>query len=289
MSAPTLPALLVSHWQLDPLPAAGLGACASAYLLGAARLGARWPARRSACFAAGLLTVLVALSSGLASYDERLLSAHMVQHMLLLLMAPLLLLEGRPLNLVLRLVRGESRRRLARGLKRFRPFTRAWQCLGAFAAVVLLTHLPAFYDATLRHPLVHDGEHLGYLLAGTLMWWPLLGAEPVRGHRLSGFGRLLYLLLAMLPMALVGAYMNRHTTVIYAAYTSAAHALGVSATADQAQAGAIMWVVGNTVMVVVGLWAIMAAMSEEERRQQARDLHAAARALAPPLDGGPER
>lgn len=75
----------------------------------------------------------------------------------------------------------------------------------------------------------------------------------------------------MVPMALVGAYLNRHPTLVYSAYGPPARALGISALDDQAQAGAIMWVLGNVVMVGVGLWAAVAAMVAEERRQQARD------------------
>lgn len=273
MSVPSLPELFVSHWQLDPVLAAGATLAAAAYLAGALRLGRRWPLSRTVAFTAGLACVVVALQSGLDGYDAQLLSAHMVQHMLLLLVAPLLVLLGQPLALALRVLHGQSRRNLARALARARPLTRPWWCLAVFYVVVLSTHLSAFYDLTLRHAAVHDLEHALFLLAGTLMWWPLLDGDPVLTQRLSGLGRLLYLLVGMLPMAIVGAYLNRHTTVVYAPYAQAARALGISALGDQATAGAIMWVIGNTIMVLVGLWAVMAALSAEERRQQAREAY----------------
>jgi cytochrome c oxidase assembly factor CtaG len=140
-----------------------------------------------------------------------------------------------------------------------------------FGAVVVLTHLPTVYDAAVRHAWVHYAEHALYVLAGLLMWSPLVDGDPAPRHRLSGLGRLVYLIVAMLPMALVGAYLNRQATLVYPAYGPPAHALGISALNDQAQAGAIMWVVGDVIMVAVGLWAALAAMVAEERRLLARE------------------
>jgi len=78
----------------------------------------------------------------------------------------------------------------------------------------------------------------------------------------------------MVPMTIVGAYLDRNGSLVYRAYATPAHALGISALGDQAQAGAIMWVGGGMVMVAVGVWAAMAALVEEERRQAARDARA---------------
>jgi putative copper resistance protein D len=165
-------------------------------------------------------------------------------------------------------------------MARARPLCRPLPCLLWFSGVVVLTHLPGFYDATLRHPLLHDAEHLAYLLAGAAMWWPILGGDPLPSERLSGLGMLVYLLFAMPAMALVGAYLDRAPQLVYSAYAAPARALGVSALRDQAQAGAIMWVGGDLVVVVVGLWAILAAMLAEER-------HLSSREARLPAAGGP--
>ncbi len=284
MSAPTLWGLLVSHWTLNPAPSAGVAACAAAYAWGVSRVR-RWPMQRTAAFLAGLGSLLLALDSGIDAYDNRLLSVHMVQHMLLLLLAPLLLLVGRPAVLALSAAPRRGRRAIAGALATIRPATRPWCCLTVFYVVVVSTHLPAFYDATLPHPALHDLEHAGYLLAGLLVWWPMVDADPVPRFRLAGLLRLGYLFLAMLPMAGIGAYLNRHTAVVYAPYAAASHGLGVSALSDQAQAGAIMWVVGNSIMVLIGLWAVMAALQAEERRQRIRDARPAH--TATPHAGGP--
>jgi putative membrane protein len=215
--------------------------------------------------------VLVALQSGIDAYDDRMLSDHMIQHLLLIELAPLLLLAGRPGILLVRSAPRARRRGLARGFVRLRPLTHPLTCLVVFALVVALTHLPSFYDATLRHAPLHDLEHGLYLGAGTLMWWPILDGDPVPRHRLDGVTRLAYVIAAMLPMTLLGAYLNRHASLLYPAYGPPAHALGFSAVVDQQQAGAIMWVLGSTLMVAAGLWQAMAALVADERRQQARD------------------
>ncbi|HWC84921.1 MAG TPA: cytochrome c oxidase assembly protein [Solirubrobacteraceae bacterium] len=271
MSAPALPQLLAGHWHPAWSLNAGALVVAALYLGAARRVRGGWPARRTLPFLAGIVCLLIALESGLDAYDDRMLSVHMVQHMLLLLLAPLLLLGGQPAILALRALHGARRRNLARVLTRLGPVVRPATCLAFFSAAVLVAHLPSFYDATLRTASLHAGEHMLFVLAGLLLWWPILDGDPVRGHRLGGVGRLVYVLAAMLPMAVVGAYLDRNSSLVYHAYAAPAHALGLSALDNQAQAGAIMWVAGGVVMIAVGLWAVMAAMVEEERRQCARD------------------
>ncbi|HEX3834487.1 MAG TPA: cytochrome c oxidase assembly protein, partial [Solirubrobacteraceae bacterium] len=174
---------------------------------------------------------------------------------------------------------------LARRLRRLRPLTHPATCLAVFWLTVCLTHLPAFYDATLRHAALHDVEHVLYLSAGALMWWPMLDGDPFPGWRLNGFARLAYVIVAMLPMTLLGGYLDREMALVYSGYAAPARALGMSAVADQQQAGAIMWVLGSSLMVVCGLWQAMAALIDEERRLQVRE-RVADSALA---DGARER
>ncbi len=271
MSAPSLPSLLVSHWTMSATVLVPTFTLAALYLVGARRLAGRWPLHRTASFLVGIACVLVALQSGIDGYDDQLLSVHMIQHMLLLVAAPPLFLLGRPVILALRSLPPRRRPSLVGALDRTRGATAPLPALAAFAAVILLTHLPWFYDATLRHPALHDAEHALYIAAGLVMWSPLLDGDPVPRHRLNGLGKLIYLIVAMMPMALVGAYLNRHATLVYPPYGSPARALGVSALDDQAQAGAIMWVIGGVVMTAVGLWSALAAMVAEEQRLRARE------------------
>lgn len=106
MSVPAIPDLLVSHWQ-PSVPLDLEAACvAAAYLIATTRVRAHWPVRRTASFLAGIACILVALQSGIGAYDDQLLTVHMVQHLILLLPAPLLLLLGRPVVLLLRVLGG---------------------------------------------------------------------------------------------------------------------------------------------------------------------------------------
>ena len=268
MSAPALPTLMWHHWEpawaLDALVAL----TALGYLQAARCIPGRWPARRTLAFLAGLACVVIALQSGIDAYDDRLLSDHMVQHLMLLELAPLLMLAGRPGILLLRSAPRPSRQVIAHRFTQVRPLTRPLFCLALFSVVVSLTHLPFFYDATLRHPALHEFEHALYVTAGLFLWWPVVDGNPVPGRRLDGFGRLAYVIAAMLPMTLVGAYLDRAPSLVYAAYGPPARALGISAVVNQQQAGAIMWVLGSTLMVGAGLWLAMAALVAEERRMQ---------------------
>jgi cytochrome c oxidase assembly factor CtaG len=283
-AAPGLSSLLAGHWQSAwPLDAAA-AMCAGAYAWGIARAGPGWPARRALCFAGGLAAVLLALQSGIGAYDDQLLSVHMVQHMLLLMVAPVLLLEGRPLLLALRALPRRRRAPLAKLLERAAWLGSPLLCVGAFSAALIVAHVPPVFDATLRDPLLHEVEHAMFLVCGVLLWWPLLDADPVPRRRLGGLGRIVYMLATMPAMALVGAWLNRAPSPVYHGYVAPARALGISAVSDQQHAGAIMWVGGSTFMIAVGLWAAMAAMVAEERRRSAHE--ARARAVPPPARSG---
>jgi putative membrane protein len=286
MSAPSLPTLLVSHWTWSSSVLVPAAAAAAVYGLGVRRVAGRWPIRRTAAFLTGIAVVIVALQSGIDAYDDQMLSVHMVQHMLLLVVAPPLLLGGRPIVLALRSLAPASRRKFARFMDSARAYTGPVPSLVLFGAAVVLTHLPQFYDATLRDPALHYSEHVMYLAAGLLMWSPLLDADPAPRHRLNGLAKLVYLIVAMMPMAVVGAYLNRHATLVYPAYGPPARELGISALDDQAVAGAIMWVIGDSIMVAIGLWSAVAAMVSEERRQVARDARATSLATG---EGGRSR
>ena len=127
-------------------------------------------------------------------------------------------------------------------------------CLAVFAVVIVGFHLPPLFDAAVRHPLVHACEHAAFLTAGLFLWWPLSDGDPVPSHRLGSIGRIFYMLVAMVPEDLIGAYLNRANTVVYAPYAASAHALGISAVLNQQQAGAIMWVAGSCIMAAGGLY-----------------------------------
>ena len=142
--------------------------------------------------------------------------------------------------------------------------------LSIFAAVLVVTHVPAVYDAALGDPFVHGLEHALYLWAALLFWAPVVAADPLP-HRLSPVGNLGYLLAAMIPMSAVGAWLISSDAVAYSPYVGAARRLGVSALADQRVGATIMWLGGTLVLVGATLAAAWTALVREERRARARE------------------
>ncbi|HEX5416150.1 MAG TPA: cytochrome c oxidase assembly protein, partial [Chloroflexota bacterium] len=249
--------LLLSAWTLDPSILSGLVGLAAVYAVTAR--ADRYPSRgRLAAWALGLACLIFALMSPLdALSDHTLLTAHMIQHLFLLLVIPTLLLFGAPDRLLAVL---GSLARL--------PGCR-WVCmpLGSFAlATVVLWawHAPALYEAALRNDLLHAFEHLGYLVTATLYWWPVLRpatypwpiAEPVQ---------ILYLFGGALTSSMVGALITFSSAVLYPTYLHPTmfadwrNGLGISVLGDQALGGLLMWTTGGVwcfvvAMVVFGRW-----------------------------------
>jgi putative copper resistance protein D len=232
-----------------------LGA-AGAYLWAARRVR-RWPLARTAAFLAGLAALGIALVV-LDAAADRTLVAHMVQHLVLVFAAAPLLVLGSPIALGLRAV-GAPARRVLRARAIAHPLV-GWCALPLALAA---THFTGAFELALRHPLVHVGEHALYVAAAALFWRPVLGADPVP-HRPGFAGRVLYLMLAAGPLALVGVAMQIATRPWYATYASRPGAL-----ADQRAAGALMWVGGGLALAVVLMGVAWSAVVREHRRQVA--------------------
>lgn len=271
--APSL-ADLATHWQLEPGLVAVTLAALGLYGWGTRRVARGWPWTRAVAFAAGVLTAFAALCSGLDRYATDLLSVHMAQHLALALVAAPLLVAGAPVTLALRALPPAERHALGRAV-RSRPArvlahpVTAWTL---FVGVMLATHFTGLYEAALRHPAIHAGEHMLYLATGVLFWLPVLGVEPV-AHRPGWLGRTLYLLLAMPAMGFVGVVLSIADHVRYPAYLAAARAMGVSALADQHAAGALMWVGGSVLAAAWTMWASWSWLALEESRALAREAY----------------
>lgn len=263
-----------AHVHLEIVP--WVAAAAILYAIGLRRARRRrpgaWPAGRSVAFAAGLVATLVALAWPLAWRAETLLSAHMLQHLVLTLVAAPLVVLGAPLSLALQASRKQLRARLAQ-IVRSRPVrfvTHPVVTWSAFTGTLLATHLTGFYDLAVRSAPVHGVEHALYAGTALLFWLPVLGTNPVR--RLHGWlGRTLYLLVAMTPMSAISALLVYADAPRYRSYAVSARELGISALADQQVAGAYMWVFGSLLMVTATVAIGWQALLREERRQQALD------------------
>jgi cytochrome c oxidase assembly factor CtaG len=241
---------------------AELAAAGGAYAWAARRVP-HWPRARCACFLAGLAALAVALVA-LDGAAGRRLSAHMVQHLVLVFVAAPLLVLGSPVALGLRAA-GAPARRVLRLAGLAHPVT-GWVAL---CAVMALTHVTGLYQAALEHPLVHAGEHVAYVLAAVLFWRPVLGADPVP-RKPGAVGRLLYLMLAAGPLAVVGIAMQGSSHPWYAAYAAP------GALADQHRAGSLMWVGGGLALAAITVAAAWSALAREHRRRLAYERRAAA-------------
>jgi putative membrane protein len=210
--------------------------------------------------------LVVALLSPLDVYADLLLSVHMVQHLLLTMAAPPLLLLGSPLTLALRTVRPADRAVLLNLLRGRAVRALSSPVLGwmLFVGTLWVSHLPAFYDATIRHTLLHAAEHLAYVATALLFWRPVVGTDP-SPVRLSHPARILSLFLFMPQATFLGLAIYSSDRPLYAPYIATSQLFGTSAVSDQHLAGAIMWAAGMFFMVPAMVLVLIDWMRSDER------------------------
>ena len=260
-------------WTLEPGVLIGVAIVGGVYVArwrkvrtaSSARAAADAPVWRLCCFIGSLLGALIALVSPIDALADQLFFMHMVQHVLLLDLVPILAILGFTKVIL-------------------RPVTRAVQDLeqraGALASpafavvlyvgVIWVWHIPAAYDVALRHPVVHVLEHVSFLLAGSLYWWHLL--SPIRARlRLGGMGPVVYMGSTKLFVGALGMGLAFAPTALYSYYVHHARVWGISAHDDQSIAGFIMAVEQSLVMGVALVVLFVRALSESEREQQRRE------------------
>ncbi len=270
-AGPTL-ARLLGEWQLEPAVLCVCAASAALYGWGVLRCGRSWPLARSAAFLAGLLVLITALLSGIDTYSDELLSVHVVQHLLLILVAPTLLLWGAPVRLALISSPPAARAQIGSVLRRpgVRFLTKPAFGCALFTIVVLCTHLSGIYELALRNNTVHSLEHGAYFWSGIIFLLPLVAADPVP-HPPGAIARFSWLMAAMTVMSIPAALFILGEHVRYPAYLAPARALHRSALADQHAAGMIMLFAGGVAIALLAIVVSMEAMIREERRQVRRD------------------
>jgi putative membrane protein len=239
-------------WHWHPEVALGLEALLVGYLflMGPLRRRRNWgprPSRwRVGAFLGGLAILAAALLGPLAEWAEHVaLSAHMVQHLLLILVVPLLWLLGLPAWLVAPLARAPVIGRVGFGL------TRPLVALALASAVQILWHVPAAFDAALRVERLHALEHVSFLATGLLLWWPVAG-PAAEWPRPAPPAQLLYLFLATIPMMAIAAPITLAEEVLYPAYAAGGRPWPLDPRADQELAGVLMWVGGMFGYLVAG-------------------------------------
>jgi len=216
-----------------------VGVVALTYALAWTR-GPRAGVRRPARFAAALGVLLVALNGPLHDLsDYYLFSAHMVQHLLLTLVVPPLLLAGTPRWMADALVRRLGRVRVLGALIRTAP--RPVPALTLYAVALIGWHLPGPYGAALEHHRVHVVEHLVLMATALVAWWPVL-SPSVLVPRLHYGAQILYLFAFGIPMTVVAAMITGAEHALYPFYAAAPRLFELTPLADQRLGGLIMWV-----------------------------------------------
>ena len=255
-------------WHGDLPVAVGLAGLAGAWLVGVRRTsrqgGAVSVARRRA-FGLAYLTLVIALLSPLAQLSEERFSLHMIQHLLLLYVVSPLLAFSAPVTLALQASTAAFRRcRLLPALnsRAVKIVTHPVVAFTLFASVMYATHFSSVYDAALRSSAVHGAEHMLYLVASALFWWPVVRRDPVPGS-FPWPARLLYLVVALPLQSFLGLAIYSADRVLYDSYL--ASATPTAALADQQLAGAIMWLIGDLLNLIAIFVALAAWMRHEER------------------------
>jgi putative copper resistance protein D len=254
-----------THWEFAPIVTAAVAVAAALYLWGVWRVGRRHPARpwpwwRAALFLTGLAMVVIATESGIGAYDDVLFWDHMIQHLLLIMIAPPLLVAGEPVTLLLHASRNPLHTWAKRAIRSRVVSFLTWPVFTftAYLGTIAATHLTGLAHVMLVNETLHNAEHVLYLVVGYLFFLPLIGREPIR-WRVSYPIRVLIFALAMPVDTFTGLILG---------YQGAAFANSVAGqrppgspgpVEDVHWAGATMWIAGDAIMfcfmiMVVWLW-----------------------------------
>ncbi len=257
----------LNNWLFEPSIILGLAALYGGYLLLTGRLHARFaegrPLRQGqfVAFTSGIVVLILALLSPLDRLsDDYLFSAHMVQHLLLTLVAPPLLLLGTPGYVFEPLGRSKQLLRLARFL------TNPYVAFLAFNFIFAIWHVPALYDSALESEPVHILEHLIFIGTAVMTWMPVLSPTPLL-PRLAPPVQVLYMFLQSLLPTVLGAVICFASAPLYPFYLDTTRLWGLGVMDDQLYAGLIMWLGG----ALIWLFALTLVFFKWFNRQEQAD------------------
>lgn len=279
--APVFPSVLLL-WSFDPTVVLPLVLAATGYLWAVRSVDAAHPHtrvahRRIAAWLAGLIVIELALQSPIEAYDTTLFSDHMVQHVLLTMVAAPLLALGAPITLLLRFAQPDARRRWilpvlhSRIIKAISFPVVTWIL---FAGYMWIAHFSALYELSLESPLIHQAEHAGFLVTALLFWWPAVAADP-SPWRMRHPNRLVYTFLQMPQNTFLGLTIYSATVPLYPYYVNLARTWGPSVIDDQQIAGGIMWIAGDVVFMTAIMLILRGLLRNEEREAAASDARVA--------------
>jgi cytochrome c oxidase assembly factor CtaG len=259
------------HWLADPAVLAPLALLVVIYVrrfrqakAEAGGRGATW--LHALAFAGAMLALLGALVTPVDGIGEDyLFSAHMLQHVLLGDIAPLLLLLS-----LSRVILRPVTRRLIRLERALGPLASPWTAIALWLGTMYLWHIPALYDAAIEHPLLHALEHFSFFAAGIALWWPLVQPIPMR-HALTGLQPIGYIAVAKGGLAALGLFLAWSPTAHYPWYEDAPRIWGLTAVEDQNVAGVIMMVEQSMTLVLVMVWVFVRMLARSEQEELRRE------------------
>jgi putative membrane protein len=268
----------LGDWSWEPTVLLGIAALVAAYAL-AWRRGllsddddvSPWsgsPGSRRWFFATGALVGLVALVSPIdTGGDEYLFSLHMVQHLLLMMVAPPLCLLG------IAGIRAPHSGPPGALRRAWAVLVHPWSATLIFSTVLLVWHIPALYDATLTTEPIHVFEHLSFIAVGVLFWWPIV--DPMRGRDaqrwVSPFTKIAMLVASGIPPTVLGLIFTIAPHAFYDFYVRAPRLWGLSPVVDQQLAGVVMFGAGNLIYfaaVVAVFWRVFGDPAHDEEEAQ---------------------
>jgi putative copper resistance protein D len=275
---PSDPLALLGMWTFDPTVSVPLAVLAVGWVAAVRTVNRAHPAnpvprRRTVAFLSGLFAIFVALQSPIERYDATLFSVHMIQHILLTMIAPPLIAAGGPITLLLRFSRPEFRRRWILPVlhsRIIRALTFPVVSWLVFTAVMWGSHFSPLFNASLEDPLIHQFEHLLYLTSALLFWWPIVAVDP-SPWRLPPPVRALYAFLQMPQNTFLALSIFSSSTPLYPHYETLQRNWGPTVIADQQLAGGLMWIIGDLVFLVAILYVVWDWMRQEDRDTAAAD------------------
>lgn len=260
------------HWRLDVLLV--LISFATIYVRGWLRLRRRnFHAVQSwqlALYLLGLAAIAAALLSPIDALASVSLSMHMVQHLLLLMISPLLVLLANPFAHCLWGVPGKLRHGIGRLFVRRSVFRSAiWRLTlmpvtwPLYVLNLWAWHSPALYQLALREPGVHDAEHISFFFTALLFWWPIVNPSPRLHGQISYGYRIVYLVAATLQNTLLGMAISIPERVLYPFYATVPQLRALAPIDDQALGGGIMWVSGHMYLIPILVLVVRLLQQEE--------------------------
>ncbi len=260
----------LTQWQFAPIVTAFATVAIALYGWGVVRVARRhparpWPVWRTCFFAAGVVVIVIATQSGIGAYDDLLFYDHMVQHLLLLMVAPPLLIVGQPLTLLLHASRNPLHTWTKRVIRSRVASFLTWPVFGAvaYALAVLAGHLSGLANLVQRNQAAHNAEHALFLLIGYLFFLPILGREPIR-WRLSYPVRFVILVLLMPVDTFTGLALGYGSASSPGVPTGPRPGWAPSPISDVHLGGALMWVGGDGIMF--GLMMLVFLMWSRDER-----------------------